>query len=309
MNTKILRPSLEDKIDQCHRIVDDLIKLHRETDPVHGKKSEKDKQEKALQALNKIGLLAGILTEWAECQVFGAYYKVSKSQDSWITSEESNTHENELIWYGNDIPDDAFSTDKDLMCERAAIADILHNTFSRYGRMGWRMSLKESLFALNEGQIDWLLTPTNIRQQGKAYDIQAIKWATVKHIYKLVGQGWKKTAARQKLAECCGITIEAVKKWEQDAIRERDREKTTLKAIQLGSLFVYGSKKANPDLTDEHLLEESLDWNLSAVSTDDKKENLQKLSFGVISSIKLDEEYPLESLKDKLLEAGFRKNS
>lgn len=308
MDRKIARPSLEDRIDECHRIVDDLVKLHQQTDPVHGKKSEKNKQEKALQALNKIGLLAGILTEWAECQIFGTYYKLSKLQDSWISGDKSNKHENELMWYEDNVPDDAFSNDDDLICERAAIADILHNTFSRYGRMGWRLSLKESLYALNEGQVEWLLTPTNIRQKGNAYDLQTIKWAAVKHIYKLVGQGWKKTAARQKIAEHCGITLDAVKKWEKEGIKERDRDKITLMAIQSGSLFVYTSKKAKPELDDKFLLEPSLYWNLNAGSEDDAQ-HLKNLSFGVISSIKLDEEYPLESLKDKLLKAGFRKKS
>jgi hypothetical protein len=310
MASKSARPALDDdRIKQCHQIVDDLVRLFQETDPAKSIKSEAGKKEKALQALNKVGLLTGILTEWAECQIFGAYYKIAKSPDKWLTGDASDKHENELMWYGNNIPDDAFSNDDHLMCERAAIADILHNTFSRYGRMGWRMSLKESLYALNEGQIEWLLTPTNIRQQGNAYDLQAIKWAAVKHIYKLVGQGWKKTAARQKIAEYCGITLDTVKKWEKEAIRERDRDKNTLKAIQVGSLFVYGSKEAKPELDDKFLLQESLYWNLNADSADDKNGHLKSLSFGVISSIKLDEEYPLESLKDKLLEAGFRKTS
>lgn len=310
MGSKATRPALDDQyIQQCHQIVDDLVRLFQETDPAKGIKSEAGKKEKALQALNKVGLLTGILTEWAECQIFGTYYKVSKSKEKWIDQKACDQHENELMWYGNNIPDDAFFNDDDLICERAAIADILHNTFSRYGRMGWRMSLKESLYALNEGQIEWLLTPTNIRQQGNAYDLQIIKWAAVKHIYKLVGQGWKKTAARQKIAEYCGVTFDAIKKWEKEAIKERDRDRSTLKAIQLGSLFIHKSKATKSELDNKFLLLESLHWQLNADSADDKDGHLKNLSFGVISSIKLDEEYPLDSLKDKLLEAGFRKTS
>lgn len=217
MAHKAERPPLgDDRIKQCHQIVSDLVGLFQETDPAKGIESEIDKQEKALQALNKIGLLTGILTEWAECQIFGSYYKIAKTLETWIDSGESNKHENELMWYGNNIPDDAFSNDTHLVCERAAIANILHNTFSRYGRMGWRMSLKESLYALNEGQVDWLLTPTNIRQQGNAYDLQTLKWAAIKHIYKLLGEllgtsmprsmmnckiaGWKSTSFSKNIS-------------------------------------------------------------------------------------------------------------
>lgn len=63
------------------------------------------------------------------------------------------------------------------------------------------------------------------------YDLQTIKWTAVKHVYKLVGQGWKKIAAQQKIAEHCGTTLDAIKKWEKEAIKERDKDKNRLKAI------------------------------------------------------------------------------
>ena len=165
MTKDVKRPELtEEQIRQCHDLIDDLVLLFKETDPQLGQKSQKDKEEKALQALNKVGLLTGILTEWAENQIFGTYYKVAKSKDNWVDQEDCDKHENELMWYGDNIPDDAFSNENHLICERLAMGKILHNTFSRYGRMGWRLALKEALYALNEGQVEWLMEPVNTNQ-------------------------------------------------------------------------------------------------------------------------------------------------
>ena len=307
MTVKLSRPALDDeRIKQCHQIVDDLVLLSRETDPAHGNLSEPGKKEKALQALNKIGLLTGILTEWAENQIFGVYYQVAKSEDQWIDGKACDKHDNEMMWYGNNLPEDVFSNEDHLICERAAIADILHNTFSKYGRMGWRMALKESLYALNEGQVDWLLTPTNTNQQGNAYELQTLKWAAVKHIYKLIGEGWKKTAAQQKVAESCGATFQAIKKWEKQAIKERDQDGSTLKSLQIGATFVSASMKFSEEHTEETIMQEALHWNLNADSTNDKEAPLKNLSFGIIDALKLVEEYPLKTLKDRLINAGMR---
>jgi hypothetical protein len=85
MIQKSRRPDLsEEQIQLCHQIVDDLVRLHGETHPSKGKFSEVEKNEKAFQALNKIGLLGGILTEWAENHIFGVYYQLAKSKEKWI---------------------------------------------------------------------------------------------------------------------------------------------------------------------------------------------------------------------------------
>jgi len=126
------RPALnQDQIDKCHKLVDELAKIHKETNPELGKTSEAEKKEKALIALNKIGEIAGHLTEWAECQIFGIYYHMAKSNKEWMNADECNKHENELIWYGNNLPDDA-CTDPYLEVERADMEDILHNNFKAY---------------------------------------------------------------------------------------------------------------------------------------------------------------------------------
>lgn len=196
----------DEQIQRCHDLIDDLVRLHHDTDPKHGKKSEKGKQEKAYQALNKVGMLSGILTEWAENQIFGLYNLVAESENGWIDQDACNQHTNETMWYNPDLPDDMFEGDQKLICERLAIGAILHNTFSRYGRMGWRLSFEQSLYALNEGQVEWLMTPVNIRKQGNAYDLQELRWIAVKHLYKLIGQSKDKYVAECDLSDACALT-------------------------------------------------------------------------------------------------------
>lgn len=304
--SKIHRTQLtQEIITRCHKTIDELVELYKDTDPEKGVSSETDKQEKAFIALNKIGYVTGVLTEWAENQIFGCYYNIAKSKDHWISQEVCNRHTNELMWYGDDIPEDAFSNDDHLNCERVAIGTILKNSFSRYGRMGWRLSLAESLFALNEGQVEWLLNPTNTNKQGNAYDIQKLKWAAVKHVYKLIGEGWKKSAAQQKVAESCGTTFEAIKKWEKEAIKERDKDKDHLKSIQLGALYVLKTLETGK-LDEGEILLQAVSWNLNCGDDSSDDTPLKNLSFGIIESIQLNKDYPLEALKQNLIDAGMR---
>lgn len=301
-----VRPELtEEEIKKCHQIVDDLVRLHRETDPALGQESENYKSEKAYQALNHVGMLSAILTEWAEAQIIGSYYQIAKSEEKWIDDATSNRHENELMWHG-ELPESVFINDDYLVCNRSALAAILRNTFRRYGITGWRMALSEALQALNDGQVDWVLTPTNTNLQGNAYKLSNLKYGAVNHVYKLMGEGWKKTAAQQQVAESCGTTFEAIKKWEKVVIKERDRNKVELNCLRIGAEAITLFKKS-PDY-DETLLravanKACLDNEILDETERDKKD----FFLGIMLCFKLDLLHPLETLKDKLIEAGMRK--
>lgn len=132
-NIKQSRQELKkEDIELCHKLIDELAVLYNETHPNHGKESEKDKKQKSEIALQKLALVGSILTEWAECQIFGTYYQISKSPTQWIDTEMSNSHENETMWYQQDFPEDFFVGQGSLESERAAIAQILQNSFKRY---------------------------------------------------------------------------------------------------------------------------------------------------------------------------------
>ncbi len=297
MTEKRKRPVLDEEgIKICRDALDTLIKLYNETNPEHGKQSEEDKNQKALIALQKIGRISGILTEWAENHIFGVYYNIAKSKEKWLDEESCNQHEHEEKWYNKD-PEDLFGNEDQLVGTRAAIADILFNTFSKYGMMGWRMSLKNSLYALNEGQVDCLLEPVNTRQHGNAHEMQRLKRAVIKYVYKLIGEGWKKAAAQQRLAEYCGTTFESIKKWEREILKERIVDKEQLNLIELGAKFL----SATQDIPYQEMLHMALYWNLY-----EEKEELQGISAGILALRILSEEYPIDQLKQRFIEAGMR---
>lgn len=303
MKPQTSRPELDDnQIVRCYEIVDDLIRLYKETDPAHG--SEDYKTEKAYQAINKIGMLSAILTEWAEAHIIGCYYNVAKSQDKWIDAAASNSHKNELMVYG-ELLDNIFEDDESIACHRTALSVMLRNTFRRSGIMGWRMILSESLQALNDGQVEWLLAPTKMKVQGNAYELSNLKWAAIKHVYRLIGEGWKKTAAQQKVAESCGTTFEAIKKWEKQGIRERDKTKISLEGIKQGAAAITLFKKED-DYDEKELLLVAMNMCISNELSSEEQIKRKDFFCLITCCFRLIEETPLETLKDKLIEAGMR---
>ncbi len=295
--------------ERCYQLVNDLIRLRCETDPAKGNETESGKNERALLALNKIGEMTACLTDWAEYHLFGVYYNLEKSESSFMDKEACDKHEHEAIWYGKDMPEDAFVGDKQLTVMRAAIADILHNTFGRYGLMGWRLIMKEALYALNEGQVEWLVTPVNTKQQGDAYDLQNLRWAAVKHVYKLMGEGWKKTAAQQKIAEYCGTNFVAIKSWEKNNIKARGDGKEILRDIQSASLVIskgFNEKKFQ-DMADVQYTALEMYRSCDALNPED--EAMIWLSTNMLNCVNLHEEYPLGDFEQRLIDAGLRKPS
>ena len=302
------QPLTDDKIKKCHDLIDELVRLYKATDPALGEKSEDYKADKAYQAINHIGMISAILTEWAEAQVIGSYYQIAKSKEKWIDDATSNLHENELMWYG-ELPESVFTDDEYLACNRSALAAIIRNSFRLYGITGWRMGLSESLQALNDGQVDWLLTPTNTKLQGYGYELSNLKWVTVKHVYRLMGEGWKKTAAQQKVAECCGTTFEAIKKWERQGIKERDKKKVSLKGILKGSTVREICRKAPKHDEQEFLIyavNRCVNTDIRELK-DAKDRELRDLFCDITFCYRLEQEYPLETLKVRLIDAGMRK--
>jgi hypothetical protein len=304
-------------INECHSLIDELVELHKKTDPSLNKKSEEEKLELSYQALNKIGRIGGLLTEWAECQIFGTYYKIGNSKERCISNEESNKHDNELMWY-SETPEDFLTTDANLQAERSAMACILHNLFGCYGRMGWRLSLEQALYALNEGQVEGILTPSKTYQKGKAYDLQELKWAAVKHAYIIHGVGIKKAAAQRKVEEKCGVKDGTLKKWEKQLLSNKRGTKEHLKLVQIGAgIFLNKDlnfvEKTQEDIK-EYLEKNDLiqflydDYlhNEGDIGIKNKKSLTHSLNYIFVSCLKLQEDYPLEGLKQKLLNAGLR---
>lgn len=302
MNDCNPRPKLSKKeIENYHKALDELIELYNKTDPNLGELSENDKYHNALTALNKAGYITGRFTLWAEQQVFGAYYHIEKSNEKHISKNQADSHQNELIWHNNEA---SVLLSDNCIYERSAIAVILHNFFSCYGIAAWRKILSDSLFALNEGQVNALLTPVKTMKKGRPFDLEVLKWAAVKHIYILKGEGWPSDAAKQEVACKCGVTFGAIKKWERELSKHRDIDKHTRIMIEKVSRIRHNTirnfKEEDPDV-DRFLtiIESQVDQNLEA-------EKHADLHWAWISIDELNKHYPLDELGEALRKSGLK---
>ncbi len=298
-----VRPILnKNGIEHCHELVDKLVKLYAETDPVLGEKSEKHKMEKALQALKHAADLTGILTEWAEAEIFGHYFHRSEAKGKTEASRPSNSHLNELIWYDmtklshhvNEFPLEDY---------RTAVITILSHVHRLYGITGaWRVNLRESLHALNYGQVYHFVTPTHTKQQGDAYRQSQLKWVAIQHVYRLWGERGKKMAAQYDVAKCCGVTFDAIKKWEKPVINEWDKEKTALEKIKQAAKAIAGMKKFMPDFDEQVFLDYAQLIQGKKRGRTPKDDLAQEMAL----CIRLTENYPLNKLKEQFVAAGAR---
>lgn len=292
----------DSEIKQCNDLLGELIDLHEVTNPAKGKASEKDKNHNAHLAIQKAGLLTGILTSWAEEHFMGVSYKLQLSEDGLVNEENSNSHENECMFSPSEIeklPEDVFYGEEGLSAYRGGIARILKNSIGVGGvNWGWRDELQTALYALNEGQIESLTTPLKTTQKGKAYDLQNIKWAVTKHVYILEGEGWKKTAARQNLAENCNVSHDAIKKWEKDSLEGRCTVKE-LEAIKIGAIMLH-------KLKDNGFSQDKSISYLTIENQKSKEESWSWMTGNMINVLMTKKKYPLENLKEMLESAGLR---
>ena len=322
------RPLLtHSKKEECRKILEELFVLHEETDPSLGEGSQKDKCKKAEIALMKIGKLSTILTEWAENQLFGNYYKAVNLQEDKLDLKEkqSSLHENETNWYRKKIPDSVWNHMGYLSCSRAALAKILELTTYSDGIMSWRLSLAESLHALNDGQTNKILRPINTKQQGHAYEIKNLKHAAIVHVYALIGEGWKKTAAIQEVADNCGVNFEAIRAWEKSNIKIGDKYREFyLNASHASQVILEVKKEANANndkITENEILEHAIISYRYWKETDENNKKIIEASFlgieniypedmsvAITNFIDIKKKYPLESLKERFSKAHFRTN-
>lgn len=291
----------EESINRCHQLVDELVELFKETDPALGSKSEAHKFQKAYKAINAVGMLGAILSEWAEAQILGHYWQAAKSKNY----RQNNSHSCELMWYDKDALFDHFTVmpPDDY---RRAISGIIFNSYRIAGVMSWRAELNRSLDALNDGHVYPLIAPMKTQLKGNAYEISELKWIAIQHVYRLVGEGEKKMAAQQIIAEHCGATADAIKKWEKLIIKDYDPDKEALNKIKLGAQIIAQTKKDVADYNPQDFLHYAATMLLEQKTGESSETPVWE---AVVFCMQLTRNEPLETLKERFIEAGARISS
>lgn len=327
-NSAVIRFPLDEKTKQnCRDTLEELFELYEQTDPTGGKFTEEQKHRKAIDALMKAGIISKSLTEWAEDHILGLYYKKGKLNIWDVPENMRNSHENELLPYSKDVFAHA-----ECSCEicpqcfsavlqnrREAISAILAY-ISGGDIAGWRQLTIDAFNSLNHGQVKWLATPIKTNKQGKSFDAMKLRRAAVMYLYKLMGEGYPKYVAREEILDKeYDINSEAVKKWEQQFIKDGILIKRNLEKLRKASAFLY--KNPSIDTYDirvsaYHIMSSSSNSEYAQLSVYFSQflKNLESeiectevqltedIAWGIITLHSLEYDYPLEDLKERLID-------
>ena len=208
--------------------LDSLAKLYRSTDPLHGPSSEADKLEAARQAVSIWWYLCAELMLWAQSHLAG--YEMLKSHPQLRERIEKllgtkitvNSHALEYVgvyfsWNHVDDSDPMLSAIHEIMGEefeitmidpplRPIIRELLASRSANSSF--WRFPLQHALFALELGEVDDLVKPSEIRRQGKPVALYRWKLLALSHVRFLMGKGLKKYKALEKVAQGVGQSVE-----------------------------------------------------------------------------------------------------
>jgi hypothetical protein len=212
-----------------------LVKLYESTDPAHGEVSEQDKLESARQAISIWWYLWGELLLWAQSHLAG--YEMLKAHPELRERLEKrlgtnftvDSHVVEYVgvyfsWNHVDDSDPMLRVIHEIMGEefeitmtdpplRPIIRELL---VSRSANSSfWRFPLQHALFALELGDIDDLVKPSEIRRQGNPVELYKWKLLALSHTRFLMGKGMKKYIALEKVGQALGQSVETLRSWEK----------------------------------------------------------------------------------------------
>jgi hypothetical protein len=198
---------------------EELLDLYCDSNPRLGQQSEKGKYLTALHALRVAGNLTHWLTDWAEDHIAGVIYRQAHAPNK--HSIDWNSHANECEIYQRD---DGLSLTAEQ--HREYIAIVLEH--SSPNRRDWRWGLSESLFALNDGEVQFFTRPSKTNKHGRPYTLRQLRWYAVLHVHVLVGTGMKKYAAESKIAEELGQSVETLRSWEKQQLKHNSAFKRAI---------------------------------------------------------------------------------
>jgi hypothetical protein len=224
-----------DILGYCEQYLKSLAKLYETTDPAHGAASEEGKLEAARQAISIWWYLWAEIMLWAQSHLAG--YEMLKGRPDLRERLEKllgaeiavDSHAVEYVgvyfsWNHVDDSDPMLAAIHEIMGEefeitmsdpplRPIIRDLV---VSRSANSSfWRFPLQHALFALELGEVDDLVQPSEIRRQGSPVELYRWKLFALSHVHFLVGKGLKKFKALENVAQGVGQSVETLRSWEK----------------------------------------------------------------------------------------------
>jgi len=226
----------------CEQYLKSLATLYETTDPARGAASEEGKLEAARQAISIWWYLWAELMLWAQSHLAG--YEMLKARPDLRERLEKllgaeitvDSHAVEYVgvyfsWNHVDDSDPMLAAIHEIMAEefeitmtapplRPIIRELL---VSRSANSSfWRFPLQHALFALELGEVDDLVKPSEIRRQGRPIELYRWKLLALSHVHFLVGKGLKKFRALENVARGVGQSVETLRSWEKAYVYDDD---------------------------------------------------------------------------------------
>jgi hypothetical protein len=203
--------------DEAVRILDQLLGLYCQTDPRHGPEGKSGKYNLAFLALKHAGVLTRLLTNWAENHIRGALDRFNHTPRGEDFDWDSHANELQVL-------------DKDVLLgpeqSRWYMAALLESSCCT--RRGWRMLLSDGLRALNHGEVQPLIRPSPTKKHGRRFTLLKLQRVAVLHVHALRGSGVKKYAAEERIADELAVSIDTLRSWEKQFLRDDKKFKQTL---------------------------------------------------------------------------------
>jgi hypothetical protein len=241
---------LEDLDDWIDNYLRNLKKFYYLTDPDKSDDREISKLELARLAIEQFWYLQGKLLSWAQAHITG-YCILNENPElvgfleerlGYKINEDSHLLEQIGFQYNMKPPnrdDEILDQTLELLEEfnrnnpgdeelimpprvtRAIIRELLMSRCA--DNSYWRHDLQHSLAALNEGEVDELAKPSSGRRQGLPFSLNRWKLEALWQVRFRVGKGYKKYRALEEVGKAIGQSPEALRTWEKELERSRDR--------------------------------------------------------------------------------------
>lgn len=182
-------------------ILDFLIDLRTQSDPIDGEASESQKHYKAQQAIFFTGLLVDSLCGWASDHVIGTVKEgFTKVPSLGAADDHRFEYSGRCYQPGN------AETDRKILAKLISIGGFVPSAL--------RGPLQNALQALNAGEVLDLARPAPTGMWWSPHSLAGLRLLAVCHVFLRWGGGDTKKKAREGVADYLGVSPATLRTWE-----------------------------------------------------------------------------------------------
>jgi hypothetical protein len=209
-------------------LLDELYELHDRSKSGEPRATKDDRLSDAYRAIQIWWQLFGTLMIWAQERILG--HEIMQASPERMAAlaelgfdEKSDFVEffgiNQATIHPDQRPPPASEISFSDEALRNGIVRLL--ACSEENSSLWREPLSHALRAANAGEVHPLFDPGKKRRRGRPYVLDITRAVAVAHVYYLVGKGFKKHVALDRVSKAIGANTETIRSWEKSLAADR----------------------------------------------------------------------------------------